>query len=202
MNRSVSSNRIMLLGSSLLVAYQIAVGIEGLGAFAVFCYSVGFGILLVAGLLWFILGDQFLETAPVVVFATLVPLSLAVGLVSEFYPRFTGFFLGISCLGFLMVVFARTRLAGTRWAVAVLASTHGIAGMVIFILPIWLSLRGQVSPAFTLIGIGGGLMGVMGILLVFLRIGHLALEKERIFAILPFLLLATMLAFVAGYYLR
>jgi len=41
-------DRILLLLTALLAAYQVAVGVDGLDTFAVICYTIAFGILLVA----------------------------------------------------------------------------------------------------------------------------------------------------------
>jgi hypothetical protein len=44
-------DRSLLLATGLLSAYQIAVGIEGIGNLAVICYTIAFGLLLVADLM-------------------------------------------------------------------------------------------------------------------------------------------------------
>ncbi len=66
-------DRIFLLGASLLAAYQVVVGIEGLSSFTILCYTVGFGVILVACLLMIILGFDVLESPLVVVLSTLIP---------------------------------------------------------------------------------------------------------------------------------
>ena len=50
-----------------------------------------------------------------------------------------------------------------------------------------------------LVGLGGALIGMGGLLLSFLKTGQPLLSRERILAIFPALLLATTLAFVAGF---
>jgi hypothetical protein len=55
-------DRILLLLTGLLTAYQVAIGINGLGAVPIAAYTIAFGVLLVAGLLLIILGFDVLES--------------------------------------------------------------------------------------------------------------------------------------------
>ncbi len=70
--------------------------------------------------------------------------------------------------------------------------------MVIFILPISLSIKGVTSPLFSFVGIGGALIGVGGLLLAFLKAGKPILPKELIYSVLPCLLLVMTIAFAVG----
>ncbi|MBI5945679.1 MAG: hypothetical protein HY864_15065 [Chloroflexi bacterium] len=76
---------------------------------------------------------------------------------------------------------------------------HGIAGLTIFLLPIILSVQGKTQPLFSLVGIGGALIGIGGLLLSFLKAGRPILSRETIFKILPILLLLMTICFVAGF---
>ena len=60
-------DRILLLLTGLLAAYQVAIGIEGLSALPTIAYTIAFGVLLVAGLLLIILGFEVLESPVVVI---------------------------------------------------------------------------------------------------------------------------------------
>ena len=84
----------------------------------------------------------------------------------------------------------------------VLAVVHGISGMVIFLLPILLSLNGVTEVGFFLVGIGGALIGLGGLLLSFLKTGRPILSRETILTLLPWLFLLMTIAFVAGFNLR
>ncbi|MFO7584830.1 MAG: hypothetical protein R6W69_08880, partial [Anaerolineales bacterium] len=75
------SDRILLLLTGLLAAWQVAFGIDHLDTLPVIAYTLGFGVLLVAGLLLIILGFEILDSPAVVIISTLIPLSLALGLV-------------------------------------------------------------------------------------------------------------------------
>ena len=70
-------DRILLLLTGLLAAYQVAVGIEGLSTLPIIAYTIAFGVLLVAGLLLIILGFDVLEAPVVLIFSSTLPFFLA-----------------------------------------------------------------------------------------------------------------------------
>jgi len=156
MTKKVMLERLPLMATAALSAFQVAVGIEGLGTAAIVCYTVAFGVLLVASLLLAIFGLDALDQPLVVV-------------------------------------------APGAIATAVLATAHGLAGLLIFGLPIVLSLRGDAPAGFALVGVGGALIGLGGLLLAFLRAGRSVVPRRTIYAILPGLLLLTTAAFVIGF---
>ncbi len=191
-------DRILLLFTGLLAAYQIVVGVDDLNTLPMVSYTVGFGVLLVAGLLLIILGFEVLESPWVVVIATIIPLSLSLGLVWQYLPAWRVPFLAFVLIGFLLVAY--TRLAQTgKTATISLVIIHGVAGLTIFFLPIIASIAGWAKPGFWLVGLGGALIGVGGLLLSFLKAGKPVLSQERIFQVLPGLLLLMTTAFVIGF---
>jgi hypothetical protein len=194
-------NRILLLLTALLAAYQVAVGVDGFDTFAIICYTIAFGVLLVACLLMIILGFEILDSPLVVIVATTIPLSLSLGLVWEYLTDFRLLYLTFAILGFLAVTITRKFSPG-RPAVIVLALVHGISGLVIFLLPILLSIQGETAPGFVLVGIGGALIGIGGLLLSFLKTGRPILSRDMILSLLPILLLLMTITFVAGFALR
>ena len=194
-------DRILLLLTALLAAYQVAVGVDGLDTFAVICYTIAFGVLLVACLLIIILGFEVLDSPLVVIVSTIIPLSLSLGLVWEYLIDFRTIYLIFTILGFLAVIITRQFTPG-RPAVIVLAIVHGISGMLIFLLPIILSLQGETSPGFALVGVGGALIGIAGLLLSFLKTGRPILSRDVILSVLPALLFLMTISFVAGFALR
>jgi hypothetical protein len=201
MKKMTMLDRLLLLLTGGLAAYQVAVAIEGLPPAAVAAYTVAFGVLLVAGLLLIILGFEILEAPAVVIVATLIPLGLAVGLVAEYLPGLLLAAAILAGLGLLAVLLTRLFRPGLAAALT-LSVVHGISGLLIFGLPLVLSLNGAALPGFALVGIGGGLIGVGGLLLSFLKTGHPLLSRQAIFTILPGLLLVTTAAFVGGFWLR
>lgn len=191
-------DRLLLLLTGLLAAYQVVVGVEGLGTLAITSYTVAFGVLLVAGLLLIILGFEVLDSPAVVVISTIIPLALSLGLVAERLQALTTIYLIFAIAGFLAVAFTRSA-APKGIAVITLALVHGVAGLTIFILPIVQALQGAAPAGFALVGVGGALIGIGGLLLSFLKAGKPILPRETILAVFPSLLLLTTAAFVAGF---
>ncbi|MDL1910464.1 hypothetical protein FBQ81_07190 [Chloroflexi bacterium CFX6] len=192
-------DRVLLLLTVVLAAYQVAVGIDGFDALPIVAYTVGFGVLLVAVLLIFILGFDILDSPVVVIVSTIIPLSLATGLVWQYLASYRTLYLLFAVGSFLAVTLTRSIPAPGKLPVIVLALTHGIAGMTIFLLPILLSIQGNAPPLFSLVGVGGALIGVGGLLLSFLKVGRPILSREIILKVLPGLLLLTTACFAAGF---
>jgi hypothetical protein len=192
-------DRLLLLGTGLLAAYQVAAGIDHFSTLPIIAYTVAFGALLIAALLMIILGFEVLESPAVVVVSTLIPLSLSTGLVWQHVPALQTEFLVFALVGFAAVLASRTLPAPRRVATMVLALVHGIAGLTIFLLPLALALQGSQEAGFALIGVGGALIGIGGLLLSFLRAGKPILSQAMILRVLPWLLLVMSVCFVAGF---
>ena len=193
-------DRILLLVTGLLAAYQIAFGIDGSLSLPVVAYTISFGVLLVAGLLLIILGFDVLEAPAVVIISTLIPLSLATGLVWEYLPSFKEFYLVLSLIGLVAIIVTRSFSIPGKLPAIVLALIHGVAGMTIFLLPIIFAFSGKADPGFAFVGIGGALIGVGGLLLAFLKSGKPILSQRFILTVLPGLLFLMTLCFVIGFY--
>jgi len=192
-------DRILLLVTGLLAAWQIVVGIDRLGTLPIIAYTIGFGVLLVAGLLLIILGFDVLDSPVVVIILSIIPLSLSLGLVWEHLTAYRIPYLLFVLLGFLAILLTRLFSLKNILPVLVLAIVHGIAGIVIFLLPFVLAFNGHVAPGFALVGLGGALIGIGGLLLSFLKTGKPILSRNTILKILPGLLLLTTLSFVIGF---
>ena len=192
-------DRLLLLVTGFLAAWQIAVGIDRLGTLPIVAYTVGFGVLLVAGLLLIILGFDALDSPIVVIISTVIPLSLSLGLVWEHLAAYRSLYLVFVLLGFLAIVITRSIPMKNRLPVLVLAVVHGIAGMTIFLLPIFLAFTARAAAGFALVGVGGALIGLGGLLLSFLKTGKPILSRKAILKILPGLLFLMTAAFVLGF---
>lgn len=192
-------DRVLLLITGILAAYQVTVGIEGFSKLPIIAYTVAFGVLLVAGILLIILGFEVLDAPIVVVISTIIPLSLSLGLVWQHLASLRSAYLAFTIIGFLAIVVTRSIPMKSKLPTIVLALVHGIAGMTIFLLPIALSLQGAVKPLFSLVGVGGALIGIGGLLLSFLKAGKPILSRETILKVLPGLLLLMTICFVAGF---
>lgn len=192
-------DRVLLLITVLLSAYQIVVGIDDLSTAPIIAYTIAFGVLLVAGLLLIILGFDVLESPIVVIVSTIIPLTLSLGLVWEHLASYRTVYLVFTIIGFAAVTLTRSIPMQNKLPVITIAITHGIAGMTIFLLPIILSVQGQMNPLFSLVGIGGALIGIGGLLLSFLKTGKPILSRDTIMRLFPILLLLTTAFFVAGF---
>ncbi|HNT23642.1 MAG TPA: hypothetical protein PKM21_04710 [Anaerolineales bacterium] len=192
-------DRILLFATGLLAAYQVAVGIDGFDTVPIIAYTTAFGVLLIAGLLLIILGFDVLDAPIVVVISTIIPLALSLGLVWQHLPAYRSAYLAFVILGLLAVIVSRTVPIPGRLPVMILALVHGLAGIIIFLLPIWLALQSRMGTAFSLVGVGGALIGAGGLLLSFLKAGKPILARTTILRILPGLLLLMTICFVAGF---
>lgn len=194
-----SLDRILLLCAALLASYQVSVGIDGFTALPIIAYTISFGVILIATLLIFILGFDVLDSPIVIIVSTIIPLSLATGLTWQHLASLRTVYLIFTIISFLAVILTRTIPMQNKLPVITIAVTHGIAGLTIFLLPIILSMQGQMKPLFSLVGVGGALIGIGGLLLSFLKTGKPILSRETILRLFPILLLLTTALFVAGF---
>lgn len=194
--------RIFLLVTCLLAAYQVVVGINGLEDIPMIAYTIGFGVLLVAGLLMIILGMDVLDSPIVVMIATVIPLSLSLGLIWEHIGSMRILYLYFAIIGFLTIILTRTFPMPGTLPTFVLALVHGVAGMVLFLLPSILAANGTTNPGFALVGLGGALIGLGGLMLSFLKAGKPIVPHGTIIQILPVLLMLMTAVFVAGFALE
>jgi hypothetical protein len=192
-------NRILLVITCLLAAYQVAVGINGLENIPTIAYTIAFGVLLVAGLLILILGFEVLNSRIIVMATTIIPLSLSLGLIWEHVDAWRLPYLVFAILGYLAVIVTRTVNVPLRLSIAILAVVHGVAGIVVFLLPSVLSAQGITQPGFASVGLGGALIGLAGLLLYFLKTGRPILSRDIILRIFPAILLLMTSAFVVGF---
>lgn len=192
-------DRLILLSTGFLAAWQVAVGINGMDTLPMIAYTVGFGVMLVAALLLIILGFDALDSPIVVIISTIIPLSLSLGLVWEHLTALRLFYLVFAILGFLAIVLTRTVILKNKLPVILLVIVHGFAGMTIFLLPMLQVFTGRAVTGFALVGLGGALIGVGGLFLSFLKAGIPILSRKTILKILPGLLLLTTAAFVLGF---
>jgi len=194
-------DRALLFITVFLSAYQIVVGIDDLSTAPITAYTIAFGVLLVAALLLIILGFDVLDSPIVVIVSTIIPLALSLGLVWEHLASYRALYLVFTIIGFLAVTLTRTALMQNHAHVPTItiAIVHGIAGVTIFLLPIILSIQGIMKPAFSLVGIGGALIGIDGLLLSFLKGGKPILSRDATLKIFPSLLLLMTICFVAGF---
>jgi hypothetical protein len=163
-------------------------------------YMIAFLVLLVAGLLLIFLTYDVLSNKLVVIVAALIPICLSLGLVIEFCPKYEKAYLAFILVGFAAM--AVTRYTGpTALATAMLIVVHGIAGLLVFGLPIWAVVKRKVLADFSWVAVGGALIGIGGIALAFLKSEKqlLFFSADVVFKILAPLLLLMTLAYAWGF---
>ncbi len=192
-------DRILLLITCLLAAYMVVAGVNGLENVPTIAYTISFGVLLVACLLIIILGFDVLNSRVVVIVSTIIPLSLSMGLIWQHMDSFRLPYLIFAMLGFLAVIITRLVTIPIQASTFILAIIHGVAGMVLFLIPTILAAKGYTSPVFALVGLGGALIGLEGLLLYFFKTGRPIVSREILLRIFPALLLLMTIAFVTGF---
>jgi len=161
-------------------------------------YIISFAVLLVSGLLLIAFGWGALANPLVAVVATLIPLGLSVGLVTEFYQKYAKGYLIFSLIGLVVILITRFAPVG-GFAIFVYALVHSIAGLLVFFLPILATKAKKAPGGLIMVTVGGFLIGVGGIALAFLKAGVAILSAETILAILAPLLLLMTLAYTWGF---
>ncbi len=190
-------NRFILLALVLAASYAVITSGSSACPMVTWSFTVGFGILVIAGLLLIILGYPVLINPLVMILSTMIPLSFSMGLVAHFYPHFRMAYFGFVVVGLGLVIY--TRLAATRRSAAlVVAVVHGVSGLVLFGLPIGLTLNQLSTAGILWVSVGSLMIGVAGLLLTFLRVGAPLFPEKRILTIFPSVLLLTTITFLLG----
>lgn len=172
-------------------------GIDSYSPLITSYYTISFGILLIACLLLFLFGFETLTNPVVVLVATILPLSFSLALITTYFSEYHIFYLIFSLFGFLMILFSRSFLS-EKTATFILAFVHGIAGLIIFFLPIYLIIDGQNDFQYLFVSLGSALIGLSGLLLVFLKVGKPILSKNTIYNLFPLILLMMTITFLIG----
>jgi hypothetical protein len=159
-------------------------------------YLLGFGVLLVSGLLLIFLGWGILASPLVLTVATLIPLGISMGLMNQFQPNYKRIYSWFALVGLLSIAF--TSITGMDLKRIAVPVFHGVAGLIIFLLPFFVK---DAKPGFWLVGVGGALIGLGGIALAFLVSGSqlLFFSQEFVLMILAPLLFLMSLAFTFGF---
>ncbi|MGB2964651.1 MAG: hypothetical protein WBB69_11770 [Anaerolineales bacterium] len=163
-------------------------------------YMLGFGVLLVSDLLLIFFGWKILASPYVLTVATLIPLGISMGLMNQFRPNYKKIYSWFSLVGLLAI--AVSSIGGMSLKKVAVPVFHGVAGLIIFGLPLYKCLVEKDAPkGFGLVGIGGALIGLGGIALAFLVSGSqfLFFSADFVYTILAPLLLLMTLAFTFGF---
>ncbi len=163
-------------------------------------YMLGFGVLLVSGLLMIFFGWDILASPYVLTVATLIPLGISMGLMNQFRPKYKKAYSWFALVGLLAI--AVTSIGGMALKSVAVPVFHGVAGLIIFGLPLYKWLVEKNAPkGFGMVGLGGALIGLGGIALAFLVSDSqfLFFSADFVFMILAPLLLLMTLAFTFGF---
>lgn len=162
-------------------------------------YMLGFAVLLVSGLLLIFLGWGILASPFVLTVATLIPLGISLGIANQFFAGWKKPFAWFALVGLLAI--AVTSIGGMGLKKFAVPLFHGVAGLIIFLGPIFANKDGKAPQGFWWVGIGGALIGLGGIALAFLSMDSqlLFFSQAFVLAILAPLLLFMTLAFAWGF---
>jgi hypothetical protein len=164
-------------------------------------YMMGFAVLFVSGVLLIFLGWDILDSPYVLTVATLIPLGISMGLMNQFLPEYKKAYSWFALVGLLAI--AITSIADMSLKSIAVPLFHGVAGLIIFGLPLYLCFVKKSAPkGFGLVGVGGLLIGIGGIALAFYKAGKPLFgifTGEFILMILAPLLLLMTLAFAFGF---
>ena len=169
-------------------------------------YIPGFAVLFVSGVLLIFLGYKILGLGGSVLspfilpIASLIPLCISIGIVEQYYSQWKKPYKWLAAIGILAI--AISSIAGLalikKLSVPIF---HGVAGMIIFLGPIFAVKNSEAPRGFVWVGIGGMLIGIGGIALAFLTTGSqlLFFSTVVVLTILAPLLLLMTLAFAWGF---
>jgi hypothetical protein len=190
-------NRLLLFFMVLLASYAVITSGNDTNLLVTWSFTVGFGVLVIAGLLLIILGYSILQNPVVLILTTLIPLSFSLGLVALFLPDIKAGYLFFVMAGLALVIFTRLD-KNKRLAAPVIAVVHGLSGLMLFGLPFYLVLNLAAGLGILWVSVGSLLIGLAGLLLTFLRVGAPLLSEDTILTIFPAVILLTTIAFTAG----
>lgn len=192
------SARLLALLVLSLAGYQVVRGIEGLDALSITAATIAFGVLVVASLLILILGPELLGSPWVATVSSIIPLSLAAGMVHHYMPRFQTAYLIFAALGLAAIIITRFFVPSKVGQTVILAFVHAIAGGLIILIPVLLVLEKRASPVILSVSIGGALMGLVGVLLGRQYTRRLKLNNSAVYTIVMGILTLATFFFVLG----
>jgi len=146
------------------------------------CFSIGLLVLGILSLILAAIGYEALGLAVAPVLGSLPPLLMSLGVVYVVLPRYWKWYL-------VFVVVGIGAAAAVRQAVMVF---HPVAGLILLALPIYAVVKKIAPPYFSLVSVGALLIGVGGAALATIAAGRPFLPLELVLAILPYVLLGTM----------
>jgi len=166
-------------------------------------YILGFAVLFVSGVLLIFMGYEILATPFVLTVASLIPFGISVGIVRQYYGKYTKAYIWFATIGLVAIALTSFgQMAGLKKIAVPLF--HAVAGFIIFLGPFLVKKYGEGNPAkgFEWVGIGGMLIGIGGLALASLSFGAPLFgifTAELVFNILSSILLLMALAMAWGF---
>jgi len=196
-------DRIFLLATGLVAVYllwRFYTRYSKLKALYDIYYMLGFVVLLTSSLLLIFFGFGILASPYVLTVATLIPLGISLGLMNQYAPQYKKGYAWFALVGFLAIAVSSIAGVETIKKIAV-PLFHGVAGLIIFLLPIIASRSGRAAKGFWWVGVGGVLIGLGDVALAFLSMGSqlLFFSQVSVLTILAPLLFLMTLAFTWGF---
>jgi len=110
-------------------------------------YILGFALLFVSGLLFIFFGYSILTSPYALTVASLIPLGISLGLMNEYAPRYKKLYTWFAMIGFLGI--ATSSIGGLDTLKKIFVPLfHGVAGLIIFLLPIKMSMNKKAPVGF------------------------------------------------------
>ena len=152
-----------------------------------------------SGLLLIFLGWDILASPLVLTVASLIPLGISLGIANQFYKGWKKLYAWYALIGILAIAF--TSFFSPDLKKFAVPLFHGVAGLIIFLGPIFAERANKASKGFWWVGLGGVLIGLGGIALAFLTMGSqlLFFSAEFVMLILAPLLFLMASAFALGF---
>jgi hypothetical protein len=151
--------------------------------------SLGLMVLAALSILLAAQGLEALKSPLAAPLGVLVPLLISLGVVKAAAPRYWKWY-GVFVVVGLVVI------AALRPAVPVI---HAVAGLVIFLLPIYAVLKKAAPVHFIGVAVGGVLIGVGGLALASAIMARPILPLELVVALLPWILLLMAVFYIYGF---
>jgi len=176
---------------SLLVALYLLYSYTRRGELANIFVSVGLIVYFILALLLALEGLKALESPLAAPLGALVPLLISLGVFKLVFPKWWRYYAIYVLVGVVAITIARV-------AVPVV---HSIAGLVIFLFPIYAVAKKTMPMHFIGVSLGGLTIGIGGIALASAAMARPILPLELVVALLPWILLLMVIFFAYGFLL-
>jgi hypothetical protein len=162
-------------------------------------YGLGYLALLASSLVLMLAGFGFLSSPWILILVSLIPIALSLGLVRQYYAPFKRIYSWFCALG--LVLLAVGAFMGTPLRLIAILGVHGVAGVVMFLVPLLAYRRGKAVRGIWWISVGVVLIALVDLPRSFLNAGRqlLFFSPQMIQDMLAPVLLLSVLAITWGF---